>query len=247
MFGHFLDWFERHKFGVVGTLMLHTMMLFAMAMSKLPQESKEKVQPEMVMELATPEELPPDPTLQPPLLASVPVKNLTSNITASSSQPRMFLSHGAQERISSSVEEDLRSFEAEEFAKLAEERKLAGKEVAMPELDPSKWEKERYMKRDPQPVKVEGLTTVAVDLVGRTDIHLDVPAYLCEGQGQVVVRISVARDGTVSRADEDVTRTHADECMIEHALSSARAARFTSNSSAPDPQRGTITYTFLAQ
>ena len=247
MFGRFLDWFERHKFGVVGTLMLHTLMLFAMAMSKLPQEKKDKEEPEMVMELATPEELPPDPTLQPPLLAGEPVRNLTSNITASSSQPRMYLSRGAQERLSSAVEEDLRSFEAEEFAKLAEERKLAGKEVEMPHLDPSKWEKEQYMKKEPQPVKVEGLTTVSVDLVGRVDIHLDVPAYLCEGQGQVVVRITVARDGTVAKADEDAARTRADECMVEHALSSARAARFTSNSSAPDPQHGTITYTFLAQ
>ena len=33
MFGRFLDWFERHKFGVVGTLMLHTFMLFGMALT----------------------------------------------------------------------------------------------------------------------------------------------------------------------------------------------------------------------
>ena len=39
MFDRFLDWFERHKFGVIGTLMLHTFMLFGMAMSKLPKEN----------------------------------------------------------------------------------------------------------------------------------------------------------------------------------------------------------------
>ena len=30
-FDRFLDWFERHKYGVVGTLLLHTMLLFTVA------------------------------------------------------------------------------------------------------------------------------------------------------------------------------------------------------------------------
>ena len=248
MFGRFLDWFDRHKFGVVGTLLLHTLMLFAMAMSKLPNEEPSKAPPEMVMELAEPADVPQEADLRPPLLASVPVKNLTSNSTASTEpQPRAWPGQMAQERIANNVEEDLKAFEAAEFARLAEERHAAGKDVVMPELDPSKWSKERYMKNEPKPVKVEGLTTVSYDLQGRSDVVLDVPAYLCEGQGVVVVLVAVARDGAVTRAELDPTRTRADACMIDHALASARAARFNSSSSAADPQRGSITYTFLAQ
>lgn len=248
MFGRFLDWFDRHKYGVVGTLLLHTLMLFAMAMSKLPGEEPTKATPEMVMELAEPADMPPDASLQPPLLASVPVKNLASNSTAATaSRPQMWPGRSAQEHIENNVEEDLKEFEAAEFARLAEERKAAGKEVTMPQLDPSKWNKERYMKTEPQPMKVEGLTTVSYDLQGRTDIDLDVPAYLCQGQGRVVVQVAVDRSGTVSRAELDAARTQADACMIEHALTSARTARFNMSSSAPDPQRGNITYTFLAQ
>lgn len=248
MFGRFLDWFERHKFGVVGTLMLHTFMLFVMAMSKLPADDPQLALPEMVMELAAPQDLPPDPMLQPPLSAAVEVKNLTSNSTAEAQQPRTWPSQRAQEKIATNVEEDLKSFEAEEFNKLAEERHAAGKDVVMPQLDPSKWDKEHYMDKTPKPVKVEGLTTVSYDLVGRTDIVLEVPAYLCKGQGTVVIHVSVDREGEVTKADLDATKTTTrDECMVDNAMASAKGARFSASSVSPDPQRGNITYIFLAQ
>lgn len=104
------------------------------------------------------------------------------------------------------------------------------------------------MEKRAKPVKVEGLTTVSYDLVGRSDVRLDVPAYLCKGSGRVVVRVAVDRNGTVTRAELDVASTNTvDGCMVEHALSSASTARFSRALTAPQPQRGTITYLFLAQ
>ena len=41
--------------------------------------------------------------------------------------------------------------------------------------------------------------------------------------------------------------TTSSECMRVHALASANGARFSSAANAPQPQRGTITYLFLAQ
>jgi outer membrane biosynthesis protein TonB len=248
MFDRFLDWFERHKFGVVGTLMLHTFMLFSMAISKLPKENEAKAEQEMVMELAAPEDLPPDPMLEPPLSAPVEVKNLTSNITALV-QPQMHMYPGqqAQEEMASDVEAEVLAFEAEEFRKRDSARKAQGKVVVMPELDPSKWDPAQYMPKKNEPSRVEGLTTVTYDLTGRTDIALDVPAYLCMGQGAVVIKVAVERDGRVSRVELDEGRTRADDCMRENALRSAQSARFNSSGTAADPQRGTMTYIFLAQ
>jgi len=248
MFDRFLDWFERHKFGVVGTLMLHTFMLFAMAMSKLPKENEARAEAEMVMELAAPQDLPPDPMLEPPTSAPEEVKNLTSNITAQV-QPQMRLYPGpqAQEQMASDIEEELLAFEAQEFRKRDSARKADGKEVVMPKLDPSKWDPAKYLPKKNEPSRMEGLTTVTYDLVGRTDLDLDVPAYLCMGQGAVVIKVAVERDGRVSRAELDEGRTRADDCMRENALRSAESARFNSSSSAADPQRGTMTYIFLAQ
>jgi TonB family protein len=248
MFERFLDWFERHKFGVVGTLMLHTFMLFGMAMSKLPKENEAKAKDEMVMELAAPEDLPPDPMLEPPLSAPVEVKNLTSNITAQvQPQMRMYPGAQAQAEMASDIERELLDFEAAEFHKRDSARRAQGKEVVMPELDPSKWDPKLYMPKKNEPSRVEGLTTVTYDLVGRTDTDLDIPAYLCMGQGAVVIRVVVGQDGRMRNAEIDEARTRADDCMRENALRSAEAARFNPSAGAPDPQRGTMTYIFLAQ
>ncbi len=250
MFDRFLDWFERHKVGVVGTLMLHTFMLFAMAMSKLPKENEADEPNEMVMELAAPEDLPPDPALQPPLSEPVEVKNMASNIRATAdARMRMYPGPQAQERMSNDVESELAAFEAEEFRKRDSARRAQGKVIEMPALDPSKWDPEKYMPKKNEPVRVKGLTTVTYDLDApkRSDVLIDIPAYLCHGQGAVVIGLAVARDGRVVRAEIDEVRTQADDCMREHALRSARAARFNQASDAPEPQRGSITYIFLAQ
>ena len=248
MFGRFLDWFERHKFGVVGTLMLHTFMLFGMALSKLSPGNEAAAHEDMVMELAAPEELPPDPMLQPPLSAPVEVKNTSSNSTAEvRPQMRLYPGPQAQERMASDIESELREFEAAEFHKQDSARKAQGKEVVMPQLDPSKWDPARYMPKKNEPARVEGLTTVTYDLASRTDTELDIPAYLCIGQGAVVIAVAVDRDGRVVRAELDEERTHADDCMRESALRSAQEAHFSASSTAPAPQRGTMTYIFLAQ
>jgi TonB family protein len=247
MFDRFMDWFERHKFGVVGTLMLHTMVLFVMAMSKLPVKNEATTEEDIPLEMMAPQDLPLDPMLQPPLMAAVEVKNLTSNSRAEVRSSATFLSSRAQERISNDVESDLKDFEAAEFNRLAEERKAAGKEVVMPELDPSKWDKEKYMDKTPKPAKVEGLTTVSYEFDGeqRADVHLEVPAYLCKGQGRVLIRIQVDASGRVIKAELDPSSA-SDECMRQNALASASDARFTSLSGV-NGQRGRITYIFLAQ
>ncbi|MBK9759766.1 MAG: hypothetical protein IPO90_07285 [Flavobacteriales bacterium] len=251
MFEAFLNWFERHKFGVVGTLMLHTFMLFGMAMSKLPaDENAANAPPEMVMELAAPEDLPLDPMLQPPTSAAVEVKNLTSNALGTTRSMQLYPGRAAQERIAGAVEEDVNAFAAAEFARLDSARKASGKEVVMPKLDPSKFDPKNYLPEKSNPVKVEGLTTVSYQFIGeqRSDIILNVPAYLCKGQGTVVIQISVESGGAVRKAEIDGTRTTtSDECILENALTSAQGAVFTSSSTASDPQKGTITYVFLAQ
>lgn len=248
MTGRFLDWFERHKFGVVGTLMLHTFMLFALAMSKLPVQNEAEAPPEMVMEMAAPVEAPPDPMLQPPMLAPVEVSNQVSNALGERQPPmRLYPGEAAQERMAEASAEELAAEEAAWFDSLARKRKAEGKEIEMPVLDSSKWKKERYMPKEQKAVKVEGLTTVEYVFEGaqRAAHVLHVPAYLCTGQGKVVIRIEVDARGALRKAelDEGATDTM-NECMRDHAIASARGASFSSGSAS---QRGTITYIFLAQ
>lgn len=94
--------------------------------------------------------------------------------------------------------------------------------------------------------KVKGNVTVSYSLDNpvRHAQHLVVPAYLCEGGGQVVVDIIVSHSGDVVSAE---IASGGDKCMQESALSSARASKFDTNTSAPIRHAGTITYLFIPQ
>ncbi len=97
-----------------------------------------------------------------------------------------------------------------------------------------------------QDVKVKGSVTVRFDLKNptRTERHLIIPAYLCEGGGEVVVGITVNPDGEVVAAK---VLQGGDECMRETALRAARQSTFNIDPKAPARQTGTITYLFIPQ
>jgi TonB family protein len=243
MFGHFMDWFERHKFGVIGTLMLHTMVMFILAVSNVKKDPVDVGTEELALELEAPPTPPPDEQMRD-LVSGEKVTNLSSNMTAEERE-RTNISRSAQERISENVEQDLKEFERAEFERLAEERTAAGEDVVMPQLDKSKWDPALYREKKPVAVKVEGNATVEHDLKDRT-IIINIPAYKCKGQGVVKVFVDVSRSGAVERSTLGQSSS-ADECLIENALAATRGARFTSSSSSPDPQHGTITFRFVAQ
>ncbi|MFI3248010.1 MAG: energy transducer TonB [Rikenellaceae bacterium] len=94
--------------------------------------------------------------------------------------------------------------------------------------------------------KVKGNVTVSYSLNNpvRHAQRLVVPAYLCEGGGQVVINIAVSHSGEVVSAE---VASGGDRCMQESALSSARASKFDVNTSAPVRHSGTITYIFIPQ
>lgn len=94
--------------------------------------------------------------------------------------------------------------------------------------------------------KVKGRVTVSFSLTDpvRTSRHLVVPAYQCEGGGDVEVEIGVNRSGEVVSAR---VVYGGDACMRETALRAARASLFNIDPSAPAKQSGTITYIFIPQ
>lgn len=96
-------------------------------------------------------------------------------------------------------------------------------------------------------VKVQGNVTVSYSLEGRSARYLHVPAYQCEGAGTVVVTITVNRNGDVTDAFASKSTAGSDSCITEMAVKAATASSFSASSSAPDKQKGTITYVFIAQ
>lgn len=97
-----------------------------------------------------------------------------------------------------------------------------------------------------QDVRVKGTVTVRFDFRDpvRTERRLEIPTYLCQGGGEVVVSATVNRRGEVVGAK---VLSGGDECMRETALRAARASLFNIDPQAPARQTGTITYLFVPQ
>ncbi len=94
--------------------------------------------------------------------------------------------------------------------------------------------------------KIKGRVTVSFSLVNpvRHERHLEIPAYQCEGGGEVLLEVTVDRGGKVLNAR---VKEGGDDCMRESALRAAYLSRFNIDDSAPAKQTGTITYTFIPQ
>ena len=93
----------------------------------------------------------------------------------------------------------------------------------------------------------KGPSVISYTLDGRKAISLPVPAYKCQGGGDVSVQISVNRKGYVVGALVIESVSSSDECLIRSAVAAAKRSRFRASTSAPEKQVGEIVYRFIAQ
>jgi hypothetical protein len=85
-------------------------------------------------------------------------------------------------------------------------------------------------------------------LVGnRYHLQLPIPVYLAQGGGEVVVDIVVGRNGEVMSAVPRGASNLSDPTILAYAKQAAEKTIFNSDNAAPEKERGTITYLFVAQ
>jgi colicin import membrane protein len=86
---------------------------------------------------------------------------------------------------------------------------------------------------------------ISYDLQGRGVQELPPPKYDYQGEGRVVVEVSVDRQGKVIAATSGVKgSTTLDDYLVKVAKEAAMKARFQVKNDAPAVQKGTITYNF---
>jgi hypothetical protein len=96
-------------------------------------------------------------------------------------------------------------------------------------------------------VVYKGPTNIYFDLANRNQVSLYVPVYKCQGNGQVVVNITVNKFGEVEDAAIDKVKSDNDECLFDAAYTAALRSKFNTDNNAPSKQKGSITYLFVAQ
>ncbi len=93
---------------------------------------------------------------------------------------------------------------------------------------------------------LNGSVTVAYSFADpvRHAVILTVPAYQCEGGGEVLVHVTLNQNGKVTSAK---VTTGDDGCMQQTAISAALTSRFDVNPEAPFRHTGIIHYIFVPQ
>lgn len=93
----------------------------------------------------------------------------------------------------------------------------------------------------------KGPSVISYDLGGRKASRLPIPAYRCNGGGEVKVIISVTPEGKVIAAKVEESESSDDACLRSFAIRAAKRSRFSAKSDAPAKQTGYIIYSFIAQ
>ena len=93
----------------------------------------------------------------------------------------------------------------------------------------------------------KGKSNIHYSLENRYHALLPIPVYLAEGGGEVIVDIVVGRDGIVLKAEPRPNPSIADLTTFAYAKQAAEKTIFNEDPKAPERQKGTITYIFLAQ
>jgi hypothetical protein len=109
-------------------------------------------------------------------------------------------------------------------------------------------EKTTGMKKDSiKNVVYTGESNIVYNLQNRYHVSLPIPVYLAQGGGSVTVDIVVDRNGNVVKAISRKNSQIRDSQVFYYAELAASNTHFNPDQSAPDQQKGTIRYNFIAQ
>lgn len=238
------EWSYRHRIGLCVTLICYLLLMIGFVSSKIVIGKREAMQG-MYIDLETLAELESE---RDRLQREIEQKMQREQADWRSIQNRVSNENATDERLqddrgtntSALNDAAAEALERMQANRAAYEQGLA-EEQALYERSGNEGEQEE--RRD---ARVKGRVTVSFSLTNpvRHSRYLDIPAYLCEAGGEVLVQITVSRGGEVIAAR---VREGGDECMRQTALQAARQSLFNIDNAAPERQTGTILYTFIPQ
>jgi len=238
--------YKRNIYGVMGTLVFHIVLLSAFLLAEV--EMKGNVAEEELL-IEFPEELLNEPELPEEELQ--PEEIMPNDPSSDFSEPQSSRTNQASKQIMESEEffdEDYTK-EVEAARRLSQNvREQLSKETV--DLDDIEMPVETTEGMEPDSVKnviYAGESNIVYYLENRYHLRLPIPVYLARGGGKVVVDIVVNRQGRVTEAEPQNNSSVRDEKIFLYAKAAALRTVFNADPQAPDLQKGTIHYTFIAQ
>tara|TARA_Y100000768_G_C23884297_1_gene636813 strand:- start:166 stop:957 length:792 start_codon:yes stop_codon:yes gene_type:complete len=260
-FDRFLDFFERHKVSIMGTIVLHFLIVTVFSFWGINNSPQERISV-IKMDFTQPKE-----RLTQKEIEEKATQDLDQQLAEASNKARNLASTSKlpsdynkinEEQVSnntrSSVEEEINQKLREIEQQVIAEQRASGygytPEEAEALINSKKQEKlENVTVQDARSeAAVSGPTNITYRLENRYDTYIYVPTYLCQYGGEVTINIVVDRNGNVASAKVDYESSSTnDNCLLNAALEAAQSARFNKSSSAPKLQPGNMTFRFIPQ
>lgn len=240
--------YYKNIYGVMGTLVFHILLfsLFLLADVDLKGNIQEE---EVIIEFP---DIIPEPEIPEPEEAEQQEEQVQDEPADQPATEPNRLTNIASNRLSVNQE---KIFDEDYMREVEDARRLVSavnkqlsKEITS--LDDIKMPVETTENMDPDSVKnviYAGESNIVYYLENRYHVSLPVPVYLAQGGGKVIIDIEVNRAGRVVNATPRSNPSVRDDKIFVYATAAASRTVFNRDDSAPEIQKGTIHYTFVAQ
>jgi len=243
--------YRQNIYGVITTLIFHIIVLIVLLTSNL-EYGKKTVEDDILLEFPVEEIKIPEPEkekeLQPEtsnpmqqgsnqMLSNRGVNDASKDAAKASSRsndPFFDKAYNKEIEAAKQLVSDVNKTLAKKIPKIGD--------IRMPE-DNTEGKTREEVKQS----NFKGKSNIHYFLENRYHSRLPIPVYLAEGGGEVIVDIIVARDGRVLSADPRPNPKITDLAILAYAKQAAEKTWFNNDASAPEKQKGTITYQFVAQ
>ncbi len=251
--GKITEIYNRNIYGVITTLMFHIVILLFLILSHLNITIQPKMDSIVLdlsqIDLKIPE--PPKEKIMQPDAAAVSQQKAGATKLASNRAVND-AAKGTDESASSSKDPFFDKAYKNEIAaakKLVSDvnQTLARKIPVIGDIPMPADHAEGKTREEVKQSNYKGKSNIHYSLENRYHAYLPIPVYLAEGGGEVIVDIIVGRDGVVMKAEPRTNPAIADLTTFAYAKQAAEKTIFNEDPKAPERQKGTITYIFLAQ
>jgi len=141
------------------------------------------------------------------------------------------------------IQEDIST---EKYIEQLQDELNEGREkIEIPELKDDAVFMESPEKKKEKGTEYSTRTNITYNLKNRQKKRIPNPVYLCEGSGDVKVRIHVNQKGSV--VGTSIVESTGNECLHQAAMEAAERAYFNTDFNAPSRQEGWILFSFIAQ
>lgn len=239
----------KYRWALIGTFLLHLLVMGYMSKVRIktPYQPMGQLEQIPIILQEIPEEIKPEDPKDPQNQTGK-ITNITANEVDKTGQTDKKYDSRSFKNLDADVEKELREFEKNAFNEAASKHDPVKQYVEPDKNKTNKTNENNTNANDAGKVRTPGRVSGSYDLDGRADERFAKPAYVCKGSGTVVLKIKVNRNGKVVGAEIDRSKSsYTEECMGENSLAYVYKCKFEAGTKWPDPQSGTVTYTFISQ